>query len=81
MAEVLGIENDTNLSTDDMAKIFQEKSDKGEVTSAEVIIPVIYTRTFYFLPILFSCALILKRKEFHFVFPSVLEARAVLEEN
>ena len=36
MAEVLGIENDTNLSTDDMAKIFQEKSDKGEVTSAEV---------------------------------------------
>ena len=38
MAEVLGLENDPNLSTDDMAKIFQEKSDKGEVTSAEVII-------------------------------------------
>ena len=38
MAEVLGVENDPNLTTDDMAKIFQEKSDKGEVTSAEVII-------------------------------------------
>merc|ERR1711971_1424417 len=36
MAEVLGLENDPNLSTDDMAKIFQEKSDKGEVTSAEL---------------------------------------------
>ena len=38
MAEVLGLENNPNSSTDDMANIFQEKSDKGEVTSAEVII-------------------------------------------
>ena len=37
MAEILELENDTNLSTDDLAKIFQEKSDKGEVTSKEVI--------------------------------------------
>ena len=37
MAEILELENDPNLSTDDMAKIFQEKSDKGEVTSTEVI--------------------------------------------
>ena len=36
MAEILELENDPNLSTDDMAKIFQEKSDKGEVTSKEV---------------------------------------------
>ncbi len=36
MAEILGLENDPNLSTDDMVKIFQEKTDKGEVTSAQV---------------------------------------------
>ena len=35
ITEVLGLENDPNLSTDVMDKIFQEKSDKGEVTSAE----------------------------------------------
>ena len=46
MAEVLGIENDTNLSTDDMAKIFQEKSDKGEVTSTEVIFLHTYPKSF-----------------------------------
>jgi len=43
MAEVLGLENDPNLSTDDMAKIFQEKSDKGEVTSAELSTLQTYT--------------------------------------
>ena len=36
ITEVLGLENNSNLSTDVMDKIFQEKSDKGEVTSAEV---------------------------------------------
>ena len=36
MAEILQLENKQNLSTDDLAEIFQEKSDKGEVTSAEV---------------------------------------------
>ena len=36
MVEVLRLENDPNLSTDDLAKMFQEKSDKGEVTSDEV---------------------------------------------
>ena len=35
ITEVLGLENDPNLSTDVMDKIFQEKSNKGEVTSAE----------------------------------------------
>merc|ERR1712172_78906 len=43
MAEVLGLENDPNLSTDDMVKIFQEKSDKGEVTSAELSTLQTYT--------------------------------------
>ena len=33
--EVLGLKNDPNLSTDVMDKIFQEKGDKGEVTSAQ----------------------------------------------
>ena len=42
MAEVLGLENNPNSSTDDMAKIFQEKSDKGEVTSAEVLIFLVH---------------------------------------
>ena len=36
MAEVLELENDPNLSTDDIAKILQEKINKGEVTSTEV---------------------------------------------
>ena len=35
ITEVLGLENDPNLSTDVMDKIFQEKIKKGEVTSAE----------------------------------------------
>ena len=35
ITEELGLENDSNLSTDVMDKIFQEKSDKGEVTSSE----------------------------------------------
>ena len=37
MAEILELEINSNLSTEDMAKILQEKSDKGEVTSTEVI--------------------------------------------
>ena len=37
MGEILELENNSNLSTEDMAKILQEKSDKGEVTSTEVI--------------------------------------------
>ena len=36
MAEVLELENDSNLSIHDMDQILQEKSDKGEVTSKEV---------------------------------------------
>ena len=35
ISEELGLENDSNISTDVMDKIFQEKSDKGEVTSAQ----------------------------------------------
>ena len=46
MAEILGLQNNPNvstLSTDDMAKIFQENMDKGEVTSAELLTLQMYT--------------------------------------
>ena len=46
MAEILGLQNNPNvsaLSTDDMANIFQENMDKGEVTSAELLTLQMYT--------------------------------------
>ena len=46
MADILGLQNNPNvstLSTDDMAKIFQENMDKGEVTSAELLTLQMYT--------------------------------------
>ena len=46
MAEILGLQNNPNVSTlssDDMANIFQENMDKGEVTSAELLTLQMYT--------------------------------------
>ena len=46
MAEILGLQNNPNistLSTSDMANIFQENMDKGEVTSAELLTLQQYT--------------------------------------
>ena len=46
MADILGLQNNPNvstLSTDDMANIFQENMDKGEVTSAELLTLQMYT--------------------------------------
>ena len=46
MAEILGLQNNPNvstLSTNDMANIFQENMDKGDVTSAELLTLQMYT--------------------------------------
>ena len=36
MAEMIGLENDSNLSNEDIAKLFLEKIDNGEVTPAQL---------------------------------------------
>ena len=43
MAEMIGLENDSNLSNEDIAKLFLEKIDNGEVTPAQLSTLQAYT--------------------------------------
>ena len=43
MAEMIGLENDSNLSNEDIAKLFLEKIDSGEVTPAQLSTLQAYT--------------------------------------
>ena len=43
MAEMIGLENDSNLSNEDISKLFLEKIDSGEITPAQLATLQAYT--------------------------------------